>query len=65
MVALSVRYIRAGKFKHSFDLGEFRLLKDNNDGTALFYKIASPFESPSYVTPEGRAVRYSWTEMRL
>lgn len=55
------------RFKHCFDLETFCLLSDNGDGTAKFYiaeDSISPRKASRYVKPEGRAVTYSWEEMR-
>lgn len=55
----------ACRFKNSFDLDTFKLLKDNGDGTALFYIEDDLFGSSNYVLPEARAFRYPWSEMLL
>jgi len=52
------------KFRHSFDLGIFILYKDNEDGTALFYKDDALGSKPQYIKIESRLIQYHWKEMR-
>jgi len=52
------------RYKHSWDLGDYELFKDNGDGTALFLKSREPGEPFPCVVPEVRAELYAWGEMR-
>lgn len=51
-------------FHHNFDLGDFHLLKDNEDGTAYFYKDDefSDRNIQNYWWPPERRL-YSWSQM--
>ena len=51
------------RYKHSWDLGDYELFKDNGDGTALFLEIRNPGDPFPCVVPEVRAELYSWSEM--
>ena len=50
-------------YGHNFDLGMFRLYKDNYDGTAMFYQEIEIGEDLSYVKRENRLVKYKWDSM--
>jgi len=53
------------RYRHSFDIGEYELFKDNDDGSALFLKVRDIEESRSWIVPEARAVLYPWSQMEV
>jgi hypothetical protein len=49
-------------YKHNYDLGLFKCLKDNGDGTGDFYRVD---EEVVYLSePSCRLVCYHWSTMR-
>ena len=55
-------------YRHNFDLGEYRLYKDNGDGSALFYQSEDQInnlEHPEMIRREFRLRKYYWAHMRV
>jgi hypothetical protein len=61
------KYTYETLYHHDFDLGTFRLVHDNLDGTALFIKEGDTLESDTgdvCSTKRGcRVFKYPWSQM--